>query len=136
MFDEICENHRQYTFLSAIKTVGWAIIQKKCSKSVFIRSFMPFYLDIDEHMRKNYLQEVINIYNMVIKNECTPDDLLLKLGFFTQYINEYDEYDDELVVLGPYNSDMIIDLFDKYGAGQCEFEAIEDFIDDIKMFYK
>ena len=136
MFGIITDNNRQMTFLSAIKDVGWAIIKRKCSKSVFIQSFMPFYFDVDLDMRENYLTELIHIYDSVNKNECTPDDILLKLGYYTQYINEYDEYMDELIALGPYGSDMVIDLFDKHLMGQCDFAIIQEYIENNKMFFR
>lgn len=136
MFGSMCDNNRQFSFLSAIKDVGWAIIKRRCSKSVFIQSFMPFYFDIDPDMRENYLTELIHIYDSVNKNECTPDDILLKLGYYTQYINEYDEYMDELVGLEPYGSDMIIDLFDKHLMDQCDFVAIQEYIENNRLLFR
>ena len=97
---------------------------------------MPFYFDIDPDMRENYLTELIHIYDSVNKNECTPDDILLKLGYYTQYINEYDEYMDELVALGPYGSDMIIDLFDKHLMDQCDFITIQEYIENNRLLFR
>lgn len=137
MMFPICENDMQHVFLLMIKEVGWAIIQKKCSKSVFVQGFMSFYLDIEESQRENFLTEIIHIYDKVVKNECTPDDLLLSLGYYTQYIQEYDFYDeDNCPALGPYASDYIITLFDAHLSGDLSFIDVFNDINEHKILFR
>ena len=131
MFSSMCKNDRQAEYLLAIRDVGWAIIKRKCSKSVFIQAFVPFYYEMDPDMSEKYLTELIHMYDSVIKNECTPDDILLKLGYYTQYINE-SEY-DEYMMLSPYSTDMISALIDEHLLGKIDFVSIQDYLDSNKM---
>lgn len=132
MFDNVCDNDRQAEYLLAIKDVGWAIIKRKCSKSVFIQSFIPFYYDMNSEMSEKYLTELIHVYNDVVENKCTPDDILLKLGYYTQYINEINEYHGYMTI-GAYGTDMVTGLIDQHLLGEISFASIQDYLDNNAM---
>lgn len=82
------ENVKQVEYLSDIRDVGMSIVFGECDADAFSSRFEK-YLDYVEKPSE-YLQTVKKVYNMILKEECTPDDLLLIMGKYTKTI-EYEE---------------------------------------------
>lgn len=82
------ENVKQVEFLNDIRDVGMSIVFGECDADVFSLTFEQ-YLDYVEKPSE-YLKTIKEIYNMILRGECSPDDLLLKMGKHTKEI-EYEE---------------------------------------------
>lgn len=87
------ENVKQVEYLNDIRDVGMSIVFGECDADAFSSRFEK-YLD---YVKKpsEYLQTIKEVYGMIHKGECTPDDLLLKMGKHTKEI-EYEEPEIEL----------------------------------------
>ena len=68
-----------------------SIVFGECNPDAFSIRFEK-YLDYVEKPSE-YLQTIKEVYNMMFKGECTPDDLLLKMGRYTKTI----EYEDPVI---------------------------------------
>lgn len=117
------ENSKQVEYLNDIRDVGMSIVFGECSADAFSKRFEK-YLDYVEKPSE-YLQTIKEVYNMILAEKCTPDDLLLKMGKHTKTIEyedpviEYDclcdtpDIDDDLEELMEDEDVTVLDLDDE-----------------------
>ena len=129
------ENSKQVEYLNDIRDVGMSIVFGECSADAFSERFEK-YLDYVEKPSE-YLKTIKAVYNMIFKEECTPDDLLLKMGKYTKTIEyeepivEYDylydspEVDDDLEELLEDGDVTVLDIDDK------SVEALINILDNL-----
>lgn len=90
------ENSKQAEYLNQIKNVGMGIIFGQVEVDDFINTFEPFidYMNTPSE----YLETLKEVSYMIYNKDCSPDDLLFKMGKHVpqiEYKEEFLSYDED-----------------------------------------
>lgn len=115
------ENKKQNEYLIDIRDVGMSIVFGEADADAFSLRFEK-YLDYVEKPSE-YLKTIKEVYNMIHQGECSPDDLLLKMGKHTKEI-KYEEPELDICDVIDYldDEDDIPELIDEHNVACLEID--------------